>query len=111
MTVPTKPIGINSDGDFEEFEVTNISSTQIEVDMGALPIVSKTFTVIDLNCTPSSVIVGNVSGDTPTGKMDDEVEMDSYALLFKAGSGQFDVTLRGLEGYLHDKFKINYVIG
>jgi len=39
------------------------------------------------------------------------MEMDAIDLKFQPGSGQFIVRVKGLEGYLHDKFKINYAVG
>jgi len=42
-----------------------------------------------------------------TGKDLDEVEMDQLEVLIGPGSGSFNIFARGMEGYVHDKFKIN----
>lgn len=86
--------------------------SQVEVDVGSTPLFEQTFTITDASViSPAHKITGQVSGDTPTGKMSDEVEMDSYEILFTAGTGNFSMTLRGLEGYISDKFKIDYIVG
>jgi hypothetical protein len=87
------------------------SSAQTEVDFGTTPLAEQTFIITDARVTAGSVIIPRVSGSTPTGKDADEVAMDTYALFVFPGTGQFNLTIRGLEGYLADKFKIDYLIG
>lgn len=86
-------------------------SHQVEIDMGATPIVSNSFVVNDTSVTTSSVITGSIAYVAPTGKDLDELEMDAIDLKFAPGSSQLTIYVAGLEGYLHDKFKINYVVG
>ncbi len=83
----------------------------MEIVFGSVPISEAFFTVIDADVTPSSLITGTVAYQAPTGKDLDEMEMDRLDLKFGPGSGQFSLYARGLDGYLHDKFKINYSIG
>ena len=49
--------------------------------------------------------------EAPTGKDLDELDMDGLDLKFGPGTGQFTLYARGLDGYVADKFKINYLIG
>lgn len=87
------------------------SVKQIEVDFGTLPISEKSFLITDASVTPASHIVGSVAYEAPTGKDLDELDMDGLDLKFGPGSGQFTVFAKGQEGYISDKFKINYVVG
>lgn len=84
---------------------------QIEVDFGILPTEDAIFLINDPNVTPISHIIGQIAFDAPNGKDQDELTMDSFQLLFSAGAGQFTLFIKGLEGYLADKFKINYQVG
>lgn len=94
--------------------VFNPSSTtvkQTEVDFGTTPVYDTSFTVTDAEVTTSSNIIGWIAYVAPTGKDLDEVEMDLIDLKFGPGSGQFTVFAKPMEGYVADKFKINYIIG
>lgn len=84
---------------------------QIEIDFGAIPVSEAEFTIIDAGVTPTSIIVGAVAQVAPSNKDLDELEMDTLGLRFGAGAGQFTIFANGLEGYVADKFKINYNIG
>ena len=84
---------------------------QVEIDFGALPVSEASFVITDASVTPSSHIVGEVAYQAPTGKDLDEVEMDSLDLKFGPGTGQFLLYAIGLDGYIADKFKINYIVG
>jgi hypothetical protein len=89
--------------------VVNIKQT--EVDFGATPVQEASFTIVDADVGPTSQLIGNVAYEAPTGKDLDEVEMDAIDLKFGPGSGQFSLYARALDGYIADKFKINYLIG
>lgn len=84
---------------------------QTEVDFGSTPVAEAEFVVVDVDVTPASQIMGDVAYEAPTGKDLDELEMDGLDLKFAPGSGQFTLYARGLDGPVHDKFKINYLIG
>ncbi len=88
---------------------TNIKQT--EVDFGTVPISEKEFTITDADVLVTSQLIGNVAYEAPTGKELDELEMDSLDLKFAPGAGQFKIYAKGLDGYLADKFKINYLVG
>jgi hypothetical protein len=81
---------------------------QAEVDFGSTPVESATFTITDTNITAASNIVGQIAYVAPTGKDLDELEFDSFDLRFAPGAGQCTLYARSLEGYVADKFKINY---
>ena len=84
---------------------------QTEIDFGATPVSEASFTIVDTDVSSSSQIIGTVAYEAPTGKDLDELEMDGLDLKFGAGSGQFTLYVRGLDGYLADTFKINYLVG
>jgi hypothetical protein len=87
------------------------SVKQVEIDFGSLPVSEAKFLITDASVTPSSHIVGSVAYEAPTGKDLDELEMDELDLKFGPGSGQFTLYATGENGYIADKFKINYVVG
>jgi Major tropism determinant N-terminal domain len=84
---------------------------QIEIDFGALPVPEASFLITDASVSPTSHIVGTVAYEQPTGKDLDELDMDGLDLKFGPGTGQFTLFARGQDGYISDKFKINYVVG
>lgn len=86
-------------------------SGQVEVDFGPLPVSEASFIVVDARVKSTSRITGNIAYQAPTGKDLDELEMDAIDLKFGAGNGQINVYMKGLEGYIHDKFVLNYTVG
>jgi hypothetical protein len=90
-----------------------VSITQVEVDFGTTPVAEGQFTVADGNVISSSKIMATLAYDAPTSKDIDEIEMDN--LNIRAGSattGFFVMFITATDGsYLHDKFKINYLVG
>lgn len=88
-----------------------VNVKQTEVDFGTTPLAEAEFTVVDAEVSLTSQLIGTIAYEAPTGKDLDELEMDAIDVRFQPGTGQFIVRVKGLEGYLHDKFKINYLIG
>lgn len=84
---------------------------QIEIDFGPTPVAEASFLIDDVNVLLTSFLIGNVAYEAPTGKDLDELEMDSLDLKFAPGVGQFTLYAKGLDGYVADKFKINYLVG
>ena len=84
---------------------------QTEIDFGATPVSEALFTITDGDVSAGSMLIGQVAYEAPTGKVLDEVEMDALDLKFGPDTGQFTLYARGLDGYVADKFKINYTIG
>lgn len=84
---------------------------QTEIDFGTTPVSEKSFTITDTSVLVTSQLIGNVAYEAPTGKDLDELEMDSLDLKFAPDVGQFTLYARGLDGYIADKFKINYLVG
>lgn len=83
---------------------------QVEVDFrDTLYINYKTFVITDPQVKQGDFIVANIAYDAPTGKSVDEIEMDS--IICTAGlsnDGSFTLLVRGLDGSLRNKFKVNY---
>lgn len=84
---------------------------QTEIDFGATPVSEASFIITDAGVLVTSQLIGNVAYDAPTGKDLDELEMDGLDLKFAPGAGQFTLYARGLDGYIADKFKVNYLVG
>ncbi len=84
---------------------------QIEIDFGATPVLEKSFIITDVSVLVTSQLIGSVAYEAPTDKDLDELEMDGLDLKFAPGTGQFTLFCRGLDGYVADKFKINYLVG
>ncbi len=88
-----------------------VNIKQTEIDFGATPISEKSFTITDADVVVTSQLIGNVAYEAPTGKELDELEMDSLDLKFAPGAGQFMLYAKGLDGYVADCFKINFLVG
>lgn len=91
-------------------DFNNLSSVrQVEVDFGELPLSDAIFVVTDDRIKSTSFIVAQMSYDAPTGKDEDETEMDNLQIRCKCSDGFFTMFVNSTDGsYLHDKFKINY---
>lgn len=87
---------------------TRTKFKQTEVDFGTVPVQSATFTITDTDITTSSNILGQIAYVAPTDKSLDELEFDSFDFRFTPGAGQCTLLMTALEGYVADKFKINY---
>ena len=92
-------------------QIKYVNTKQIEIDFGSLPVSEKEFVIIDSDVSPNNQVTGWIAYEAPTGKDLDELTMDSIDLKFSSGTGQFKIYAIGLNGYLHDKFKINYTLG
>ncbi len=88
-----------------------VTSKQTEIDFGTTPVPEASFTVSDEDVTTASRLFGGVSYEAPTSKDLDEIEMDELQLVFAPGDKQFTLYARGRDGFVADKFKINYFIG
>lgn len=89
---------------------TSVSLSQTEVDFGSTPLSEQNFTITDAAVSGTSKIIAWMSGLTPTGKDQDELEMDSFWVEASPGTGNFNLYIRGLEGYLADKFIVLYLV-
>ena len=86
--------------------------TETEVDFGSTPVGEATvFTITDARVATGSFILVSLSGNAPTSKDQDELEMDSFYMWALPGTGQFSLYMRPLEGFVADKFKVCYSIG
>lgn len=89
----------------------SVNIKQTEVDFGTTPVAEQSFTITDADVSASSQLIGWIAYEAPTGKDLDEMEMDAIDVKLGPGVGQFTAYIKGLEGYLHDKFKLNYLVG
>jgi len=102
---------LREDGAFASPGASSTNIKQTEIDFGSTPVSEASFIITDADVGAGSQLIGNIAYEAPTGKDLDEVEMDAIDLKFGPGSGQFTLWARGLDGYLADKFKVNYLIG
>jgi hypothetical protein len=86
-----------------------IRVSQIEIDFGLTPIDEKDFTIVNALITPTTNIIAQIAYVAPTNKELDELEFDSFDFRCVAGTGSFTLHARSLEGYVSEKFKVNYL--
>lgn len=101
---------LRADGAFAS-PTASASISQTEIDFGTTPVAEASFLITDAAVSAASRIIGTVAYVAPTGKDLDELEMDGLDLKFAPGSGQFTLYARGLDGYVADRFLINYQVG
>jgi hypothetical protein len=92
-----------------EFSLT-ILQKQVEISFNPLGTRSQVFTIVDADVTPTSRLTAVQSGDAPTGRAQDENEMDALHLRCVAGSGQFTLYADTLFGPVANNYKIDYSI-
>ena len=81
---------------------------QTEIDFGVTPIGEKIFTITDTDIDALAIILVQLAYVAPTGKELDELEFDSFDFRCYPGVGSFTLLAISKEGYVADKFKINY---
>jgi len=87
---------------------------QVELDFGvAHNIKEGAFTVVDADVLAGSQIIMLQALDAPTGKVEDENEMDSFNCKCRPdpAGGQFKAYIESQYGSVTDKFKFNYLVG
>ncbi len=92
-------------------EPRSVLSKQTEIDFGTTPVAEASFTISDGDVTVYSRLSGAISYEAATGKDQDENDMDAIDLLFAPGDKSFTLYAKGRDGYVADKFKVNYLIG
>lgn len=84
-----------------------------EIDAGASPLDEVEVSVTDADVIATSAIYAQVSmSAAPTGKDADDVPMDTYVCWADpmGATGSFTVRLRSLDGQIHDRYVIDYLI-
>lgn len=106
---------LTSDGINSSWVAGGAASTvvhQIEIDFGSIPIDGTGFLISDASISSNSKLHGYISYESPTNKDLDELEMDILDIkIGPSGNGFALMYIQGCDGYIHDKFKINYTIG
>lgn len=102
---------LRADGAFASPGASSTNIKQTEIDFGATPVSEMLFTITDADVSATSQLLGWIAYEAPTGKDLDEMEMDVIDVKLGPGTGEFTAYVKGLEGYLADKFKLNYLIG
>lgn len=86
---------------------------QVVIDFGSeLYQTYKIFTIEDIDIKSTTTLIqASIAYDTPPGKQLDDIEMDNITVhCGQVKPGSFQAIVRGLEGSLHDKFLLNYII-
>ena len=89
----------------------SVSITETEIDIGTTSVEDFTATVTDAGVSSSSKILVTGSGNAPTGKDADEVEMDKLDCTVLPGTGSFDLHCIAVPGPVHGMFKVFYTVG
>lgn len=87
------------------------AGAQTEVDFGATPTLTGTFTISDAAVQVGSKIVAAQSADAATGREADENDMDPLDVAAGiATAGGFTIYAKAGNGPVVGKFKINYLV-
>lgn len=86
----------------------SVAITETEIDLGTTPVAEAEVIVADGSILTTSKIIGGLAYKAPTGKDLDEIEMDAIEIKFEPNFEYLTVHIKGLEGYLSDKFIIWY---
>lgn len=90
----------------------SVNIKQTEVDMGAsVGTKAKSFTITDADVSAGSQLMAFQALDAPTGKSQDENEMDTLICKCAPGTGQFTLLVESITGSVVGNFKINYLVG
>lgn len=89
---------------------TNSIRYIIELDFGSLPVVEKSFNVIDVNVSNVDIVKTELAPLKPTDKDIDELEFDSFDIISFANNGSIDIFVKSLEGEVSGKFKFMYEV-
>lgn len=108
------PKGTGSTSTFFRSDMTqaaptaSVAITETEIDVGTTPVAEASIAVTDAGISTSSKIIGGVAYKAPTNKDLDELEMDALEIKFEPATGSVNVHIKGLEGYIADKFIVWY---
>jgi len=69
------------------------------------------FTITDAGVVAGSKIVISISGNTPTGRNADEIQMESFYYYAVPAAGTFSLFIRSLQGPVYGKYKVFYTYG
>jgi hypothetical protein len=82
--------------------------TEVEVDFGADPVLTKAFTVVDAGVVAASLVLAVQSGNAPTARNADENEMDPIVFNCLPAAGSFTLNALALHGPVAGKYKVMY---
>ena len=87
------------------------TAKEVEVDFGTIPTNYKTFTITDAMINTGSLLFPTQSGKAPTGRHEDENEMDPIIFSAAPKTGNFILRATTIDGPVVGKYKVNYGIG
>jgi len=90
---------------------SSFGAKQIEIDFGIRPTNYKTFTIVDVDVGPGSKLFPTQAGNAPTGRHEDENEMDPIIFNAAPKTGSFILRATTIDGPVVGKYKVNYGIG
>jgi len=74
-------------------------------------LVESSFTITDAGVGATSKIVISISGNTPTSRNADEIQMESFYYYAVPAAGTFSLFIRSLQGPVYGKYKVFYTYG
>lgn len=86
------------------------SLTEIEIDFGTTPQVTKVFTITDALVSGTNKILATASGNVATGRVGNDAEWDAIIYTAKAGTGNFELTANCITGAVVGKRKVFYQV-
>lgn len=81
------------------------------IDCGPLPVYQASLSLTIPGCTAATPAVCHLCCQAPPGKDADELEMDALYIWAVTSTDAITLYIRGLEGYIHDKFVVVYAAG
>ena len=85
--------------------------TQVDIDLGTVPVYSKSITVTAASCEPTFNVLVSPSADPATGRGSDDNLWDGLILSAVAGTGSFTLHVVAVPGPVSGKRLINYQFG
>lgn len=117
LVVGTATVGQNlqfGSGGFEWVTPSPASSaaiTTVEIDLGTVPVYSKSLTVTAAACTATDNVMVSPSAEPATGRGVDDNLWDGLILSAVAGTGEFTLHVFAVPGPVSGKRMIHYQLG
>ncbi len=105
---------LGSGGEIEEAPLPAMGGSlvkEVEIDFGPTATRQKTFTVIDVDVSGTSIILVGHSAKAATGRAQDENEMDTLLCRAAPGAGSFTLYVTAFPNHVSGKFRVAYTLG
>lgn len=86
--------------------------TEVTLNFGAAPVISKSFSFADALVTTASKIIMSASGAPASGRQADELEMDNFMCAATCiVNGTVTAYVSASSGFVSGQYKFNYLLG